>query len=587
MSKIPVPPKRSYKNRVSTQQAPEIASTTSTSRPASGSGFNGAKKLHDSAFDFDVVASRPPRIMAPKNVPPKVYSVDNQDLQLNDHESNFVQSLHDILDQAPDVVIGEDVEIKGDFQFDGLLHLYGRFEGRLLSEGDIYMGPKAVLKSNLQNINRLIVDGGHVIGRISVQQLGIAGSSFVKGDITCKYVEINSDDCTILGKLYVHPEAPNIVEFPRERLSQKEDMIVVSGSMKTVERSPSSSKETIEVSIQAADPDEILTPAELALRAKLEAKERRKEAKRNQQDEALRQSHGLASLSAESPKKKKSTDVPLWDTNSLQLSPEKEMHSVSPLSPTGESHNLNNSVETKESPIKLVSDYPQESIAESAHSRPPKTIDHWATDSAATDESTNMDDIHSPQKTLTVASNLGLVTEETVTSTDAIVDAEEATILETANPTEVAPESSAENEEEQQVIPDASAENIEEQQEAEGASKIIPDASAENEEEQQEAEVASEVVRDSSAENEHEKQETDTAVEQNAQEESSEAVEASVQEDGNAEELVPQPTSDESSLSEEKNVPQDSEAPIDDVQQETNPVETTDDATEENNADQS
>lgn len=415
MSKIPVPPKRSYKNRISTQHAPEILSN-----PVGGSGYMVARSMQDTAFDFDPINARPPKNLTPKETSPKPHHDDrgrnNASSPQSEFEPVFVPTLHDILDEAPDVVIGEDVEIKGDFQFDGLLHLKGRFEGRLLSEGDVYLGPKAVLKSNLTHINRLIIDGGHVIGRISVQQLGIAGPAFVKGDISCKYLEVNSDECTLLGKVYVHPNAPEVVEFPRERLPVKEDVIPVAPPSPAKPVQPP--KETTEISTQASvDPDEILTPAELALRAKLEAKERRKEAKRQQQEEALRQSHGLAPLSPE-----KVSVVPHEETNAVPSSNAEDTNSQvaeEPMAaaadaakePTAAAADAadDTTAHVTDSPIKLVSsDIGQPENASPLASQQPSPVKSSVDTNAAealedsldAGSAAAVDDIASPQKTV-------------------------------------------------------------------------------------------------------------------------------------------------------------------------------------------
>lgn len=319
MSRAPPPPKRNFKNRslISANQPVPIV----------GTGFNVARSLQQSESNSSLALKAPRQ----KHV------VEEDEEEMESEVASFVSDLHEILEMQPDVVIGEDVEIKGDFQYDGLLHLRGRFEGRLLTEGDVYVGPNGVLKTNLQNINRLYIDGGHVVGNFSVQQVGISGDSIVRGNISCRYLEIANDSkCIIEGHIYTHPLAPAIVPFPRERQqsTQSESSPAPSSSLPVpqpivISPAPLSSssakipqhektvantshvhsapvsplRETTEASIQAeeADVDEILTPAELALRAKQQAKERRKEAKRQQQDEALRQAHGLSPLSPSVP----------------------------------------------------------------------------------------------------------------------------------------------------------------------------------------------------------------------------------------------------------------------------------------------
>jgi cytoskeletal protein CcmA (bactofilin family) len=218
--------------------------------------------------------------------------------------------LWDLKESIPDVIIGEEVEIKGEFQFEGLLHLHGRFEGRListtsaaenigdytnnseqeLSGGDIYIGPKGILKSTIENMQRILIEGGKVIGNIQVDSLKIVGGSLIRGNIVCRHLEIDSQDAIIQGKVYIHPYAPTVVEFPKERKPKIVLPALPSVNMISVVNDPSKpvmQTEEAYTTTTSTKHEPLISLAEQALRAKLEAKERRKEEKlkQKQQDE--------------------------------------------------------------------------------------------------------------------------------------------------------------------------------------------------------------------------------------------------------------------------------------------------------------
>eukprot|EP01031_Cornospumella_fuschlensis_P001848 gene1848-2306_t len=143
----PIPPKRTYKNRLEGAGA-----------SAAGAGYQAARKAQKEVA-----------------VPPT---------------DRLKQVL---LEASADTVIGKDVEIKGRFEFSGLLRLEGRFEGSLHSTGDVLVCPGGVLIGDIppHSIRRLVVNGGHVFGSISVEQLGLAGQAVVKGAISCKHMEVD------------------------------------------------------------------------------------------------------------------------------------------------------------------------------------------------------------------------------------------------------------------------------------------------------------------------------------------------------------------------------------------------------------
>jgi cytoskeletal protein CcmA (bactofilin family) len=119
-----------------------------------------------------------------------------------------------ILEGSPDAVIGAGVEINGEFHFDKLLRVDGKFQGTLLSNnrGDIVVGRHGSVISEVIIARKMIVEGGHVIGKIVADELVLMNNSLIKGDVTCKLIEVEGPHVTITGRANVHPLAPELVD---------------------------------------------------------------------------------------------------------------------------------------------------------------------------------------------------------------------------------------------------------------------------------------------------------------------------------------------------------------------------------------
>lgn len=119
-----------------------------------------------------------------------------------------------VIDRTPDSIIGRDVEINGEFQFDRLLRIDGKFQGSLLSpqRGDLIIGQSGCIISDTILAKKMCVEGGHVIGKIEVDELLISGHAVIKGDITCKKIEIRGPNAIIHGRANIHQLSPELVD---------------------------------------------------------------------------------------------------------------------------------------------------------------------------------------------------------------------------------------------------------------------------------------------------------------------------------------------------------------------------------------
>lgn len=111
-----------------------------------------------------------------------------------------------LMNDDPDTTIGEGVTFKGELTFDKLLRIDGHFEGDLLSEGKLIIGPRGVVKSNVQM--REAVIEGILEGNITVtDRIELRDSATVMGNIKARYISVD-EGVTIIGHVSVKPEDP-------------------------------------------------------------------------------------------------------------------------------------------------------------------------------------------------------------------------------------------------------------------------------------------------------------------------------------------------------------------------------------------
>ncbi|WP_348663923.1 bactofilin family protein [Chlamydia vaughanii] len=84
--------------------------------------------------------------------------------------------------EEPETTLGEGVTFKGELAFERLLRIDGTFEGILVSNGKIIIGPKGCVKADIQ-LQEAIIEGV-VEGNITVTgKVELRGEAVVKGDI--------------------------------------------------------------------------------------------------------------------------------------------------------------------------------------------------------------------------------------------------------------------------------------------------------------------------------------------------------------------------------------------------------------------
>jgi cytoskeletal protein CcmA (bactofilin family) len=122
-------------------------------------------------------------------------------------QENAIEEKEEDLSE-PEVFIGENTVIKGFLSFHTLLRIDGTFEGELSSKGKIIIGPKGVVKGNIDLQEAFIA--GKVEGNITVsERVSLRGRAVVQGNITAPLLSVD-EGVSIQGKLHIsqQPEEP-------------------------------------------------------------------------------------------------------------------------------------------------------------------------------------------------------------------------------------------------------------------------------------------------------------------------------------------------------------------------------------------
>lgn len=103
--------------------------------------------------------------------------------------------------EEPETAIGESVAVTGTIRFERLLRIDGSFEGELISEGKLIIGPKGTVKADL-DLDEVFISG-KLEGNITVKtRVVLRGRAEVKGNITAPLISID-EGVTITGELKI------------------------------------------------------------------------------------------------------------------------------------------------------------------------------------------------------------------------------------------------------------------------------------------------------------------------------------------------------------------------------------------------
>ena len=127
--------------------------------------------------------------------------------------NEFTALLNDTLepDQIPETVIGPGVDVRGNMQFERLLRVEGKFQGTIISQGDLVIGRHGCLIANVLNLRTVTVNGGKIIGDINVEKIILRKGSIVDGNIICK-IFVSEKFVAVNGTCNIHTLAPETID---------------------------------------------------------------------------------------------------------------------------------------------------------------------------------------------------------------------------------------------------------------------------------------------------------------------------------------------------------------------------------------
>jgi len=165
-----------------------------------------AEELPPRLFDAAVSSHHPVATpMGTLSEERKAHEWTNEGGNLPHHLKNMMK------EEVPETTLGEGVTFRGELSFERLLRIDGTFEGNLLSQGKVVVGPLGKVKANL-NLREAIIEG-QVEGNITVQEtLQLRGQAVVKGDIKAKRLSVD-DGVEIFGVVQVGPQDSAVTTY--------------------------------------------------------------------------------------------------------------------------------------------------------------------------------------------------------------------------------------------------------------------------------------------------------------------------------------------------------------------------------------
>lgn len=172
---------------------------------------NYSDSLHNSYSTKEEVFSEPPSSPLPPSIREEQdNSSDHSQQQGPNLYSNTSWEQQDAFTppnqmsmEKPETTLGKGVHFKGTLSFKRLLRIDGTFEGELISEGKVLIGPTGVVKSNISMTEAIIE--GYVEGNITAKErLEIRGEAQVHGNIIARVLSVD-EGATIAGHVHVTP----------------------------------------------------------------------------------------------------------------------------------------------------------------------------------------------------------------------------------------------------------------------------------------------------------------------------------------------------------------------------------------------
>ena len=108
-----------------------------------------------------------------------------------------------------ETIIGPSIKVKGNFNGQGNIVVEGTLEGSLKTNGDVFIGDKAIIIANVEA--KEVHISGKIDGNIKVKKhLEIADTAKINGDIECSSLSIDTGavlngKCTMTAEISKEP----------------------------------------------------------------------------------------------------------------------------------------------------------------------------------------------------------------------------------------------------------------------------------------------------------------------------------------------------------------------------------------------
>mmetsp|Transcript_23582 Transcript_23582/g.32327 ORF Transcript_23582/g.32327 Transcript_23582/m.32327 type:complete len:243 (-) Transcript_23582:1488-2216(-) len=161
-------------------------------------------------------------------------AINTRSMNISFSSSSIEGPCAEIYKIIPDTTIGHGIEVNGEMEFNRLLRIDGRFKGTLSvaatetaspstsyddeSMGNLIIGENGIFIGNIGTsscqLKCVIVEGGEVIGNISVEELVLLKSSKITGSISCRHCAIGPDVTILSGSesVNINPLAPDLID---------------------------------------------------------------------------------------------------------------------------------------------------------------------------------------------------------------------------------------------------------------------------------------------------------------------------------------------------------------------------------------
>lgn len=109
-----------------------------------------------------------------------------------------------------ETVLSEGVIVKGELHFEKQLRINGCFEGNLKAFGKVIVGPKGLIKGDIELDEAEI--HGKVMGHIKVKKLSVAPTAEIFGNIHAEYFDFQKG-AKLVGQIVIEPTSVKIQAY--------------------------------------------------------------------------------------------------------------------------------------------------------------------------------------------------------------------------------------------------------------------------------------------------------------------------------------------------------------------------------------